>query len=413
MPEYLSPGVYVEEIPGGARPIEGVSTSTAGSVGLTERGPTRPRLVTSWGDFASWYGGIIDPATSYLPFAVRGFFDNGGQRMFVARVTRTDAVPAQLTVATAGGVQTVAIAAMGPGAWGNRIFLRIAPGTLDHPADPLRRLLRITLLYYRVAPPLPFVDPLDRANIADPNRRVPDVVEDYDNLGVLPSQPDFFIARMTAQSRLIELDWGDPNGAADLPTPTGGFVQLDTVAGTDGVAALNAAVFQGDPAAAPDARTGLAALAGIDQISILIDAGRGQRRRDPQRRRPRSRSPTPSIDQCELLRDRFAVLQPRPGDRRRRQRGLHRHARYELCGRLLSLDPGDRPRDLAHPPRPAGRPRRRDLRAHGHRARRPQGAGQRGGARHRQPRRQRDAQAARVPRSTSASRTSSTRAAST
>ena len=47
MPEYLSPGVYVEEVATGPRPIEGVSTSTAGFVGRTERGPTQPRLVAS------------------------------------------------------------------------------------------------------------------------------------------------------------------------------------------------------------------------------------------------------------------------------------------------------------------------------------------------------------------------------
>ena len=102
MPEYLSPGVYVEEVPSGPRPIEGVSTSTAGMVGLTERGPTRARLVTSWGDFQSWYGGIIEPATSFAPFAARGFFDNGGQRLFMARVTRDDAVAASLTSFSSG-----------------------------------------------------------------------------------------------------------------------------------------------------------------------------------------------------------------------------------------------------------------------------------------------------------------------
>ena len=51
MPEYLSPGVYVEEVPSGPRPIQGVGTSTAGFVGQTARGTTQPRLVTSWGDF--------------------------------------------------------------------------------------------------------------------------------------------------------------------------------------------------------------------------------------------------------------------------------------------------------------------------------------------------------------------------
>jgi len=305
MPEYLSPGVYVEEVPSGPRPIEGVSTSTAGIVGLTERGPTRPRLATSWGDFASWFGGITDPAVSFLPFAARGFFDNGGQRLYVARVVRTDAVAAQLTVAT-GGAQTVAVEAMGAGDWGNRIFLRIQPATLDDAANPLRRMIRVTILYYRVAPPMPFVDPLDRANIADPNRRVPDLVEDYDNLGVLPTQPDYFVARLTAHSRLVEVALGDPTIPSDVPTPTGGFVQLATLPGADGVAALNAAVFQGDPAAAPDVRTGLAALAGIDDISILMAPDEVNNVALPNGA-DRTTLTNAVIDQCELLRDRFAV----------------------------------------------------------------------------------------------------------
>jgi phage tail sheath protein FI len=76
MPEYLAPGVYVEEIASGARPIEGVSTSTAGFVGGTERGPMDVRLVTSFGEFERVYGGLIDPDISFLPFAVRGFFEN-------------------------------------------------------------------------------------------------------------------------------------------------------------------------------------------------------------------------------------------------------------------------------------------------------------------------------------------------
>ena len=92
MPEYLSPGVYVEEVPSGPRPIEGVGTSTTGIVALTERGPITPRLVTNWGAYRRWYGDVVAVATSFAPFAVRGFFENGGVRLFVARVTRSDAV---------------------------------------------------------------------------------------------------------------------------------------------------------------------------------------------------------------------------------------------------------------------------------------------------------------------------------
>src|SRR5687767_2544698 len=113
MPEYLAPGVYTEEISTGPVPIEGVSTSTAGFVGLTERGPTTVRLVTSLRDFQRWYGGPVDPTTSYLPFAVKGFFDNGGQRLFVARVTRPNAAASSLALATDDA--DLVVEAIGPG----------------------------------------------------------------------------------------------------------------------------------------------------------------------------------------------------------------------------------------------------------------------------------------------------------
>src|ERR1044071_311057 len=105
MPEYLSPGVYVEEVATGPRPIEGVSTSTAGFVGQTERGPVLPRLVTSFSEYQRWFGGLVEPTIPFLPFAVQGFFDNGGKRLFVARVARSDAAPSVLDLATTDGAQ--------------------------------------------------------------------------------------------------------------------------------------------------------------------------------------------------------------------------------------------------------------------------------------------------------------------
>src|SRR6185295_14424692 len=56
MPEYLSPGVYVEEIEIGGKPIEGVSTSTAAFLGQTERGPVAPQLITGFGEYQRVYG---------------------------------------------------------------------------------------------------------------------------------------------------------------------------------------------------------------------------------------------------------------------------------------------------------------------------------------------------------------------
>ena len=56
MPEYLYPGVYVEEIDTGNKPIEGVSTSTVGFIGLAEKGPLKPTFVTSFGEYTRIFG---------------------------------------------------------------------------------------------------------------------------------------------------------------------------------------------------------------------------------------------------------------------------------------------------------------------------------------------------------------------
>lgn len=86
MPEYLSPGVYVEEIEIGAKPIEGVGTSTAGFVGMAEQGDLdKPTLVTSWAQFVATFGRYTDDQP-YLAPAVFGFFANGGGRCYVVRV---------------------------------------------------------------------------------------------------------------------------------------------------------------------------------------------------------------------------------------------------------------------------------------------------------------------------------------
>src|SRR3954470_21696949 len=95
VPEYLAPGVYVEETSFRAKSIEGVSTSTTGFVGPTRAGPAgeTPELLTSFGDFERIYGGIADleftpgaPTTNYLAHAVRSYFNEGGARLYVSRV---------------------------------------------------------------------------------------------------------------------------------------------------------------------------------------------------------------------------------------------------------------------------------------------------------------------------------------
>jgi phage tail sheath protein FI len=103
MPEYLAPGVYVEEVSFRSKSIEGVPTSTTGFAGITRYGPvhypggpssTEPRLTTSYIDFERMYGGLEvlhmptegDERLPYTSHAVRVFFMNGGKRLYISRV---------------------------------------------------------------------------------------------------------------------------------------------------------------------------------------------------------------------------------------------------------------------------------------------------------------------------------------
>jgi len=96
MPQYRVPGVYIEEIQRGPRPIEGVPTSIAAFVGETERGPVWPRLVNSYKEYSRIYGSVFRDQR-YMPYAVNGFFENGGNRLYIARVVGKGATTAQKT----------------------------------------------------------------------------------------------------------------------------------------------------------------------------------------------------------------------------------------------------------------------------------------------------------------------------
>lgn len=129
MAEYLSPGVYVEEYDSAPRSIEGVGTSTAGFVGLAERGPVAgaPSLVTNFSSFTKQFGGFLSEFEygeyRYLANSVEQFFANGGTRCYVSRVVPADAKKAS---ANAGILK---IEATNEGKWGNRIQLSLSTVT--------------------------------------------------------------------------------------------------------------------------------------------------------------------------------------------------------------------------------------------------------------------------------------------
>ena len=92
MPEYLAPGVYIEELPGQSHPIQGVATSTVGFIGVAQQA-SAAEVITSFTEFERAMG---DSVSGNLPIAVRGFFQNGGTRCYVARIAPADALQAGL-----------------------------------------------------------------------------------------------------------------------------------------------------------------------------------------------------------------------------------------------------------------------------------------------------------------------------
>ena len=138
MAERLTPGVYVEEIPGGVRPIQGVGTSTAAFVGRAQRGiPDRATFVTGFGDFQRQFGGHSRGEAGFLAQAVDAFFAAGGRRAFVVRVLPANAGPPAFSSALparaddAWGVRhdVLRLTAKGQGAWADHLRVHIEEST--------------------------------------------------------------------------------------------------------------------------------------------------------------------------------------------------------------------------------------------------------------------------------------------
>ncbi|HUE78379.1 MAG TPA: phage tail sheath subtilisin-like domain-containing protein [Sphingomicrobium sp.] len=159
MPEYLAPGVFVEEVSYRAKSIEGVSTTTTGFVGPARFGPLNiePEVITSLVEFERVYGGRSQlvfegsPVDNYLWNAARAFFEEGGKRLYVSRI---------FNPANGDGIARppesppapIAVRARFPGEAGNgrvTITLQLSPNRLattdDGPA--LRGALHRDLVY--------------------------------------------------------------------------------------------------------------------------------------------------------------------------------------------------------------------------------------------------------------------------
>jgi len=143
MPTYLHPGVYVEEIPSGARPIESAGTSTAAIIGFAAKGPIgKPTLIFSWKQYQNIFGGIqsyhgdtID--VDYMGHTVQAFFSNGGGKAYIVRLASgANASTADLAIpGTGASFQFIDVESTSSGDWANgkQIRLILADSTQTPP----------------------------------------------------------------------------------------------------------------------------------------------------------------------------------------------------------------------------------------------------------------------------------------
>ena len=279
MPEYVNPGVQIEEIGRGPRPIEEVPTSIAALVGETERGSITPRLVTSYADYQRWFGGVFG-AAKFMPYAANGFFENGGKRAFISRIVGDAATVAQ------AGFGDFSVRAAGPGSWGTRIFAKIGPGTTKREdGSSVGILLQFAYLNEGV-------EPYD-AFTAEGRARVPPpaLVEEFDDLDSGGQSPETSTLGVLVRTA----------GAAAGTRPAYGGQVLS--GGVDDPAPLGVDDYRGVPSGTRNASQGLDAL-----------------ERDPYRDVALVYAPNAPTDvnvaivnHCEAMRFRFAVIDSEKG----------------------------------------------------------------------------------------------------
>jgi phage tail sheath protein FI len=300
MAEYLHPGVYIEEIERGPRPIEGVPTSTAAFIGEAERGSITPRMVTSYKDYQRWFGDVFSP-TKFLPYAANGFFENGGRRAFICRIVGDGAATAEAAFGE------FIVRAAGPGAWGSRVFARIVDSTTKQ-AGGAAVGFRLQMAYW--SGEVPAVDPFSEAGRRTLPRPV--LIEDFDDLVTDENSPDFYGKRIP----FIDLEKGDSNQGPES-SALGVLVRnVGVPAATrpgNGAQLLSGGAEDQVALGVDDFRGGVANLRATEQGLLALE-------RDPYRDVALVYAPNVSIDiakavieHCENMRFRFAVIDAAKG----------------------------------------------------------------------------------------------------
>jgi len=184
MPTYLHPGVYIEEIPSGAKTIEGVSTSIAAFVGPARKGPAgEATLIHSLDEYIATYGGVHSAADA-MGLSVTAYYQNGGKDAYIARLVSTNPPAAASSRSLAGqdtaGANVLKVSATSPGAWGDETRLRVRKPNATDPTFTLE------------------VGHLENGKfVAD---------ETFPGLSMNAASADYALTRVNGVSKLVELE---------------------------------------------------------------------------------------------------------------------------------------------------------------------------------------------------------------
>ena len=285
MPQYLSPGVYVEEVESGSRPIEGVGTAVAAFVGLAAQGPfNTPTLVTNWSQFTQTFGDFVEG--SYLAHAVYGYFQNGGGAAYVVRIggngAASPAARGELGPGASARLGGYRVTALEQGDGGARLSVEVADavGGDGAPDDAFKLVVK-----------------------SDGK-----TVEQFDNLSAKKGKQNV-VTIVNQNSKLIRLEEQASGGA--LERPGKGTVELKAeppaAATPDHLAPDD---YVGDSAD----RTGFGGLEAVDEVTMVtvpdLMAAYQKGMLDLEGVKAVQLA---MIAHCELMADRVAILDPPPG----------------------------------------------------------------------------------------------------
>lgn len=309
MPTYLSPGVYVEEVDSGARPIEGVGTAVAAFVGLAATGPVNtPTLVSNWTQFVNVFCAPQDTDRpvpqflpgSYLALSVYGYFMNGGGNCYVVRIGGS---PAEQN-----GKGTRSLTAAAPQAMlGNRYRVQaldpaVAPGSIEievadaggeAPTDDMFKLVV---------------------------KQAGQVVEEFDR-AVTGRGRQNVATMVNTSSKVIRLE---EVGSGTVDKPAAGTVAL--LAPPPPAAVPSPALTADDYVGSAADRTGFGGLEAVDDVTIVcvpdLMSAYQQGAIDDEALKTVQLA---VVTHCELMGDRVAVLDPPPNLNAQQIREWRRH----------------------------------------------------------------------------------------